>query len=381
MKALTLKDRASFIAVPAHTAILLLTLCSPVTLGQADKRNKAGPRGEKRGIEVRKADVRALPSTSKRWALIIGIDKYEDPDINSLGGAVKDAKTLRQALIEHCSFPDSNVIVLTSDSRDKDLKPTKSNIIDKLSALRTQVQPDGLLLFAFSGHGIDVEGQAFLLPMESKLSTDPLRLTDDAVSVERVKEYINRTGVRQRIMLLDACRNKLSASRGIDVSPLSEAYEKPFEFDFERKNSKIDAFLTFYATEKGQQSWEDQDTGQGYFTEAIVDALRGGARGETLTPQGEVTLGALTKYVREAVAARAGKAGKNQVPYPVTDGYGDDLVLAKVEMKRPGPAEKGAAILPGTAMPSTDVEAASEITYWNGIVNKTNPELFKNYLD
>ena len=383
MKALTFKGCARIVLDAVITAFLLSSTGLPAGLhprGQDRKNNQAQSRG-KRGIETKKTDINSLPGAAKRWALIIGIDKYDDPDINSLGGAVKDAKTLKQALIDQCSFAEDHVILLTSDSRDKESKPTKSNIIDKLSGLDKEVKPDGLLLFAFSGHGIDVNGQAFLLPMESKLSRDPLRLTDDAVSVERVKEYINRTGVRQRIMFLDACRNKLSASRGIDVSPLSEAYEKAFEFDFERKNSKIDAFLTFYATEKGQESWEDQDTGQGYFTEAIVDALHGGPRGETLSSQGEVTLGALTKYVREAVAARAGKAGKNQVPYPVTDGYGDDLVLAKVEMKRPGPAEKGASILPGTAMPSTDVEAASEITYWNGIVNKTNPELFKNYLD
>ena len=381
MKALTFEVRARVILGAALAAILLLPAFHFVTYGQANKKTGSDSRSGKRGMDVRKADVSVLPGASKRWALLIGIDKYEDPDINSLGGAVKDAKTLKQALIEHCSFQDENVILLTSDSRDKDQRPTKSNIIDKLSGLNRVVKPDGLLLFAFSGHGIDVNGQAFLLPMESKLSTDPLRLTDDAVSVDRVKEYINRTGVRQRIMFLDACRNKLSAARGIDVSPLSEAYEKAFEFDFERKNSSIDAFLTFYATEKGQESWEDQETGQGYFTEAIVDALRGGARGEILTSHGEVTLGALTRYVRESVTARAGKSGKNQVPHPVTDGYGDELVLAKVEIKRPAADEKGVAILPGTGVFSSDLEAASEITYWNGIVNKTNPELFKNYLD
>ena len=380
MKALAFKVRARRIVDAALTAALFVTICGPALYGQANKKNRAESRSGKRGMEVRKADVKALPSSSKRWALIIGIDKYEDPDINSLNGAVKDAKTLRLALTEHCKFPDENVILLTSDSRDKDLRPTKSNIIDKLSGLKREVQPDGLLLFAFSGHGIDVDGQAFLLPMESKLSTDPLRLTDDAVSVERVKEYVNRTGVRQRIMFLDACRNKLSASKGIDVSPLSAAYEKAFEFDFERRNSKIDAFLTFYATEKGQESWEDQETGQGYFTEAIVDALHGGARGEIVNSQGEVTLGALTKYVRESVTNRAAKAGKTQVPHPVTDGYGDDLVLAKVEVK-PAAEARVAAAAPAGPPSAADPEAASEITYWNGIVNRTNPELFKNYLD
>jgi formylglycine-generating enzyme required for sulfatase activity/uncharacterized caspase-like protein len=345
----------------------------------AASASQGNKRSGKRGIKVRPADVTTLPAATKRYALIVGIDQYEDSDINPLGGAVRDAKSLKQALVNHCQFADDNIILMTSDTHDKALKPTRSNIIYKLSTMEGLIPPDGLLVFAFSGHGLEVDGQAFLLPMESKLSRNTLYLSDNAISVDRVKEYVNKTGVKQRILFLDACRNKLTTAKGIDVAPMADSYRKAFDFDLEHKNRTVDAFLTFYATEKGQESWEDPDTGQGYFTEAIVEALNGGRNQETLNADGEVTLAALTKYVRDSVADRTKRAGKVQVPYPVTDGYGNDLVLAKLEVKRP-PAEANVAA-PVSPVLTTDVHAAGEIAYWASISNKTNPELFREYLN
>ncbi|HYL97683.1 MAG TPA: caspase family protein, partial [Blastocatellia bacterium] len=388
MKSLQLRISLRVLLLAVASAVFATPVCTHIVFGDGGQgqgtarrtrdRGSAVSQDSKRGISVRANDVKALPSAAKRWALIIGIDQYDDADINPLAGAVKDARTLKQALVKDSGFPADNVTLLTSDSRDKDLKPTRSNIIYRLSTLANQVPPDGLLLFAFSGHGVEVDGKAFLLPEESKLSKDTLYLTDNAVSVDRVKEYINRTGVKQRLMLLDACRSKLSTGKGIDVAPMTKSYEKAFDFNYEIKNRSIDAFLTFYATGMGQESWEDPDTGQGYFTEAVVEALNGGRNGEILNSSGEVTLGALTKYVRDTVAERTKRAGKVQVPHPVTDGYGEDLVIAKVEGKRP--AEANMASAPSQVL-TEEILAASEISYWNSIASKSNPELFKNYLE
>ena len=145
MKALTFKACSRIVIDAVITAFLLGStgLQGHLLVRGQTRKNKQDQSRGKRGIETRKTDIKSLPGSAKRWALIIGIDKYDDPDINSLSGAVKDAKTLKSALIEHCSFADDHVILLTSDSRDKESKPTKSNIIDKLSGLDREVQPDG----------------------------------------------------------------------------------------------------------------------------------------------------------------------------------------------------------------------------------------------
>ncbi|MGH9855815.1 MAG: hypothetical protein ACREBD_38765, partial [Blastocatellia bacterium] len=65
-----------------------------VPLAQARKQN------DQRGVGVRRADpVNTLPEKSKRYALIIGVDKYADSSISPLDGASNDAKTLADALV------------------------------------------------------------------------------------------------------------------------------------------------------------------------------------------------------------------------------------------------------------------------------------------
>ena len=49
--------------------------------------------------------VDALPAHIKRWALLIGIDQYEDSNITPLRGAANDAHSLRETLIKHAGFP------------------------------------------------------------------------------------------------------------------------------------------------------------------------------------------------------------------------------------------------------------------------------------
>jgi hypothetical protein len=55
---------------------------------------------QERGLSVKPGEkVGALPGSEKRWALIIGIDGYEDPQINRLEAASNDAKEIASALI------------------------------------------------------------------------------------------------------------------------------------------------------------------------------------------------------------------------------------------------------------------------------------------
>src|SRR5258706_15600232 len=54
---------------------------------------------QERGLTVKPAEkVGALPGSEKRGALIIGIDGYEDPQINRLEAATNEAKELPAAL-------------------------------------------------------------------------------------------------------------------------------------------------------------------------------------------------------------------------------------------------------------------------------------------
>jgi hypothetical protein len=275
-------------------------------------------------VGIANGPVKALPSTAKRYAIVIGVDQYADTQITTLGGASNDAKALAKALVQYAGFPDEQVTLLASD-QPEERQPTRGNILRRLSNLAAVIPKDGLLLLSFAGHGIERGGQAFLLPSDSLVSIDVDLLEQTAINVSQIKDRIKKIGVTQVLLILDACRNDPVGRANAD-NPLTPAYTRGFNFDV--RNREVQAFATLYATEVGHRAYEYKEKKQGYFTWILVEALRGAAA----NAQGEVTLAGLVKYLQERVPKRVLQdlgAGKDQKPFAVVEGYrADELVLA-----------------------------------------------------
>jgi len=278
-----------------------------------------------RGLRVEASDsVKTLPGRNLRYALVIGVDQYADTQITTLGGASNDAKTLANALIKYAGFPAEQVTLLASDQPAERL-PTRGNILRRLSNMAAVVPPEGLLLISFAGHGIERGGQAFLLPADAQVSNDVDLLEQTAINVSQIKDKIRKIGVKQVLMILDACRNDPVGRANAD-NPLTSAYTRGFNFDLQ--NHEVQAFATLYATEVGHRAYEYKEKKQGYFTWAMVEALKGDAANE----KGEVSLANLVKYLQERVPKRVLQdlgPGKDQKPFAVIEGYrADELIVA-----------------------------------------------------
>jgi tetratricopeptide (TPR) repeat protein len=314
--------------------------------------------------------IKALPASAKRWALVIGVDKYIDPQISPLKGSDNDAHQIADALVRYAGFPQDQVIVL-STSQPIERQPTRVNILRRLSNLSTTVPKDGLLLVSFAGHGMERGGQAFLLPADAQISDSISFLEETAISMNRVKSWIKETGVGQVVLLLDACRND-PGGRADAPNPLSNAYVNAFNFDV--RNREVQAFATMYATGIGQRAYEYTEKKQGYFSWAVVEGLKGAAAND----KGEVTLSQLVKYVQDAVPKRIAVdlgSTKQQKPFAIIEGYrADELVLSVTSG-----ASNAAANIPANI--ATVDPAAIELSYWDTIKNSNNPNDFKAYLD
>ena len=314
--------------------------------------------------------IAALPVSAKRWALVIGVDKYQDPQISPLKGSDNDARLIADALVRYAGFPRDQVILLSTD-QPAERQPTRVNILRRLSNLSTAVPKDGLLLVSFAGHGMERSGQAFLLPSDAQISDQISFLEETAISMNRVKERIKETGVGQVVVLLDACRND-PGGRADAINPLSSAYTNAFNFDV--RNREVQAFATVYATGIGQRAYEYTEKKQGYFSWAVVEGLKGGAAND----KGEVTLSQLVKYVQDTVPKRLAidlGSTKQQRPFAMIEGYrADELVVAVTNSA----SNAASASTPGMTMVDP---AAIELSFWDSIKNSTNPDDFKAYLD
>lgn len=315
--------------------------------------------------------VTLLPVSAKRWALVIGVDKYLDPQISPLKGSDNDARMIADALVRYAGFPRDQVILLSTD-QPVERQPTRVNILRRLSNLNTTVPKDGLLLVSFAGHGMERGGQAFLLPADAQISDQISFLEETAISTNRVKERIKETGVSQVLLLLDACRND-PGGRADAPNPLSNAYTNAFNFDV--RNREVQAFATMYATGIGQRAYEYTEKKQGYFSWAVVEGLKGGAAND----KGEVTLSQLVKFVQDTVPKRIAidlGSTKQQKPFAVIEGYrADELVLAVTN------SATMASNNSNTPNMTVVDPAAIELSYWDTIKNSNNPDDFKSYLD
>jgi len=314
--------------------------------------------------------ISALPVSAKRWALVIGVDKYTDPQISPLKGSDNDARLIANALVRYAGFPQDQVILLSTD-QPAERQPTRVNILRRLSNLSTAVPKDGLLLVSFAGHGMERSGQAFLLPSDAQISDQISFLEETAISMNRVKERIKETGVGQVVVLLDACRND-PGGRADAPNPLSNAYTNAFNFD--TRNREVQAFATVYATGIGQRAYEYTEKKQGYFSWAVVEGLKGGAANE----KGEVTLSQLVKYVQDTVPKRLAidlGSTKQQKPFAVIEGYRADELVVAVTNSATNAANNST---PNVSMVDP---AAIELSFWESIKNSNNPDDFKAYLD
>ncbi len=130
----------------------------------------------------------------KRIALVIGNSDYLVGDLpNPVNDAALMAKTL-----ERVGF-DVQVIFNASQ---RDLKRS----IIKFGDLLDNAGPDAVGLFYYAGHGIQVNGKNYLIPVDAIISREK-DIIVEAVTAETVLEAMDFARNQLNFVILDACRN------------------------------------------------------------------------------------------------------------------------------------------------------------------------------
>ena len=87
-----------------------------------------------------------------KFALLIGIN-YKGIDDSELTGCIDDILRMRDMLIQELRYEEKNIIVLRDDTDNRDLYPTKRNIIRHFEEFVLNKQDDDELWIHYSGHG------------------------------------------------------------------------------------------------------------------------------------------------------------------------------------------------------------------------------------
>src|SRR5690348_2903162 len=131
-----------------------------------------------------------------RIALVIGNSHY-GADIGSMPNPVNDAGLMAQAL-QQTGF----TVIKVTDADQKKMKRAIADFGDKLSA----AGPNATGLFFYAGHGVQVGGTNYLVPIGADISK-AADVDIESVSADTVLQQMEFAGSRVNIVVLDACRN------------------------------------------------------------------------------------------------------------------------------------------------------------------------------
>lgn len=179
-----------------------------------------------------------------RKVLVIGNDSYPG---NSLKNARNDASGVAKAF---ASLGYSTTLKLDLNHSD---------MVQSVDRFANSIQPGDSAIFYYAGHGLQVHGENYLVPVDFKV-TEPSEVKYQGVSLSSILEKLSHHGASTEIVILDACRNNpFSATRSLQGG-------------WAGVGTSAGTFLAF-GTSPGSTASDDPDAAHGLFTLQLLKYL------------------------------------------------------------------------------------------------------------
>ncbi len=133
-----------------------------------------------------------LPSwAGRRVALVVGNSNYQNGPLRNPGN---DADAMAAAL-EQLKFDVTRI-------KDANLSQMKESVRD----FRRSLSRGDAAFFYYSGHGVQVGGKNYLVPIGAKVEEE-FEVSEECLSADRVLAAMNEAGSNLNVLVFDACRN------------------------------------------------------------------------------------------------------------------------------------------------------------------------------
>jgi len=218
----------------------------------------------------------------KKWAVIIGVEDYEDVNIQDLDFAVDDAEEFTQMLIDEGEFLPNQIVVLT-DKREKNLggvrraTPTYENISRALfTDLRKKTRTEDSVIIYYSGHGALVPDPtspsgltAYLVPVDFEHEAPEVR----GIKMEEIKRLAYLAPERM-FLIIDSCYS--GGGKSVSLMP---GKIRTMQGEITRGFADVGrGRVLFASSEDHQVSLESEEMEHGIFTYFLIEVLDKGER-------------------------------------------------------------------------------------------------------
>ena len=271
-------------------------------------------------------------NAAKRIALIIGNSdyKYSGRLDNPSNDAHLLASTFRSAAFD---------VEVRTDLSQKAMKTAFKQYVERLR----KAGPDAVGLFYFSGHGTQVNGQNYLLPVDANIESEG-EVDAEAVSANSLMALLEEAKNNLNIIILDSCRN----------NPLKRGYRAQVRGLAPMKAPT--STLIAYATEPGNVA-QDGTLGYSPYALSLQHAVR----------QPGLQIEQAFKMARKGVSDLT--SGK-QIPWEESSLFGDFSFTPKTRATGPNPA----------SAPKSIASLPTEAKIWKDIRESRDPEAYRSYL-
>jgi len=137
---------------------------------------------------------RSIGKESIYYALLVGINDYEDPAMNDLDNPINDATALRQTLLDNYTFESEHVQLIRNAKRE--------DIIRALDELSVKITPEDNLLLFYAGHGWwdEKANVGYWLPADSRQSSKAAWFRNSTLC-----DYLKEINSKHTLIIADAC--------------------------------------------------------------------------------------------------------------------------------------------------------------------------------
>lgn len=294
---------------------------------------------------------------SKKFALLIGTDQYEDPGFSPLTVLRTDVESLCDALVDPKIGGFDKVVTL--------MNAQLIEIVQSIGQLFAGKNEDDLLLLYFSGHAAwDAADRLHL----AVAKTNPKLLSTTALSITQIQNEMNQSQSRRQVFILDCCYT--SAFSRIKFESKPESTQSVLDENFFDAHPYGREILV--SSSEAQRFWKgNKITGQcdePLFTHFLAQGLQSGeAAGE-----GEhgISVGRLFDYARDKVV----EANPAATPKYWVDRHSDSIILAQAVHEPVGTTAEtdraSSSLADDTTQPTMDIP--------DGSVNKPVSDVSKS---
>ena len=256
--------------------------------------------GQERGLKAKKDSTEAAGGLAyqAKYALLVGINEYQDSNLRNLQYAVSDAEAIRSILVDVYHYPEENVILL------KDEQATREEVMASLSRyIEDDIEENSQLLVYFAGHGTTIGNQfnqsGFLLPHDAKVGS-PSEIYSTGIRMDEIQEVSKAMKPKHVLFIMDACYGGLANTRSGTASV----------FIRNALDRKARQLITAGGAE--EEVVESAEWGHSALTKVLIDALgKGYADGNE---DGIIPAIELFSYIEQRVPFYAEEQGGKQTP-------------------------------------------------------------------